>query len=129
MSKIPDYLLQKSYDQTTPIAIKRRLEKLQKENALKYQSKHEYRFRPANLPDRVDGLDRAINPEKYAVRTQTDQQQIQELLRLAKITAKTARMNRDDTGYENEKKRFMQSFSIMISKYNLNGQINTIFLP
>ncbi len=122
MSKIPDYLLKPSYDNTTAPEVAKKLAQLKKKNEMKYVEKRQYRFRPAMF--KVDPVDKIVNPQNHAVRSTTDQQQIQELLRLAKITAKTARSNRDDQGYDAEKKKFMQSFSLMISKYNLTSQLN-----
>ncbi len=141
MSKIPDYVLKKSYDHTTPPAIAAKLAKLQKANAARLSGKQPYQFRPATFksadPVRQviapsytrfgDGTDVALNPERYTTRVQNSHQEIAQVLRMAKITARTARINRDDAGYDAEKNRFMQTFVAPINKYNLFTQLNNIF--
>ncbi len=124
MSKIPDYALRPSYDHTTPESVLKKLAEYEKKNQERMRRKIAYKYNPIRLPNAVDKF---VNPEAFKTPAQTDRQQVGELIRMSKMHAKTARLNRDDAGYAAERDKFFRDFSNQISKYNLYTKMYEIW--
>jgi hypothetical protein len=123
-SKIPLDLLQPTYDHTTPKAVLDKLKHYEQVNQAKKQQKYSYKYNPIQLPS---GVDKFVDPTAYVKPSTTDHQQIGELLRMAKMTARVARLNKNDDGYDAEKSKFMSTYSSQISKYNLYTKMHEIW--
>ncbi len=123
-SKIPDHILQLRYDNTTSDAVLNKLKAYDKINEEKRKNRFSYKYNPIKLPSAVDKF---VDPIKYAKPSATDTQQVGELIRMAKMTARTARRNKDDAGYDQERQTFMRTYGTQISKYNLYTKLNEIF--
>jgi len=123
-SKIPDHILKPVYDHTDNKTYLDKIKKYEAINARKNAQRSQYRYNP---PIPVNAVKKMIDPVNYSVRTPTDQQEINELIRMAKMTARTARLNRSDEEYTAERRSFMTTYSRLISKFNLYTKMNEIF--
>ena len=128
--KIPDYLLKKSTVVDTD-KVHNKLKKLQERANKINKNNNRYKFRPVALGEKDAynfGASQIIsNPSLYAQPRNNDNEKIDELLRIAKITAFKSREQLDDVEYEEAIKQFLFEFAPSISKYNLYSKIHSIF--
>jgi hypothetical protein len=124
--KIPKDILVETYDMTTPKQIAAKLKKLGEINEARRERMMEYRYNPV-VPVRDALQEKMNNPEIYAKTVRTDPQQMQELIRMAKMYARASRINRDDAGYQAERENFMRDYGTNIAKLGLTNKIVQIF--